>query len=139
LSSSHKKIIVCNKSFENLHFLILFNHTIETRPYTTSLIFYFLHFRWHSSFVTWRVSFSPKMTKNNHFFVINLFKINIFWFSSITRLKQDLTRRVWYVIFFILDEIPHVSLEGFNIWLSSLYWGINYLSVHCGQWGPCLQ
>jgi hypothetical protein len=31
-------------------------------------------------------------------FVTNLFKINIFWFSSITWLKQDLTRRVWYSI-----------------------------------------
>jgi hypothetical protein len=83
--------------------------------------------------------FFPRITKQNPFFVINLFKINIFWFSSITRLKQDLTRRVWYVIFFNLDEIPHLSLEDFNIWLSSFYWGINYLFVNCGQWGPCLQ
>ena len=44
-------------------------------------------------------------------FVTNLFKINIFWFSSITRLKQKLTRWVWYSIFFILDGIPHSSLE----------------------------
>jgi hypothetical protein len=36
-----------------------------------------------------------KSSYKKSFFVTNLFKINIFWFSSITRLKQDLTRRVW--------------------------------------------
>jgi hypothetical protein len=35
-------------------------------------------------------------------------------------------------IFFSLDNIPHSSLEGFNIWLSYVYWGFNYLFVHCG-------
>jgi hypothetical protein len=50
--------------------------------------------------------------KKVFFFPIILFKINIFWFSSITRLKQDLTWSVWYVIFFILEEIPHSPLEG---------------------------
>jgi YHS domain-containing protein len=29
-------------------------------------------------------------------------------------------------IFFILDDIPHSSLEQFNIWLSQSYWGFNY-------------
>ena len=58
----------------------------------------------------------PDMNKNN--FVTNLFRINIFRFSSITRLKQDPIRNVRYFIFFILDDIPHVSLEQFNILLS---------------------
>jgi hypothetical protein len=60
-------------------------------------------------------------------FVTNLFKINIFWFSSITRLMQDLTRRVWYSIFFILDDIPHSSLDVVFLWrcddnMSVIYW-----------------
>jgi hypothetical protein len=32
-----------------------FNHTIRTRSHRMLLIFYFLHFRSHSSCVTWRV------------------------------------------------------------------------------------
>jgi hypothetical protein len=63
--------------------------------------------------------------------ITNLFKINIFGFSSITRLNQDLTRRVWYSILFILDDIPPSSLEAINIWLSYLHWGFNYLCGHC--------
>jgi hypothetical protein len=41
----------------------------------------------------------------------NLFKINILWFSSITRLKQILHYVSDFPIFFILDDIPHSSLE----------------------------
>jgi hypothetical protein len=60
------------------------------------------------------------------------FKINMFWFSSITRLKKTLHDESDHPIFFILDNIPYSSLEGFNIWLSLFYWGFNYLFVHCG-------
>jgi hypothetical protein len=35
----------------------------------------------------------------NHFSSESLIKINIFWFSSITRLKQDATRYICYFIF----------------------------------------
>jgi hypothetical protein len=48
----------------------------------------------------------------------NLFKINIFWFSSITRLKQDLTRRVWYSNFL-----------HFRWHCSFLTWRVYYLIV----------
>ena len=51
-------------------------------------------------------------------FITNLLKINIFRFSSITRLEQDLIRNVRYLILFILDDIPHVKLNEFNIRLS---------------------
>ena len=48
--------------------------------------YYFLYFQRYSTSVililTWKKSF----------FVTNLVKINIFWFSSITRLEQDLIR-----------------------------------------------
>ena len=57
------------------------------------------------------------------FFVTNLIKINIFLFSSITWLIQDPTRRVWYFIFFILDDIQHQFSwswhENKNCWLIS--------------------
>ena len=57
-------------------------------------------------------------------FLINPFKINIFWFSSITRLKQNPSRRVWYSIFSILDDIPHSTHEGFNIFCLSFTEGL---------------
>ena len=71
--------------------------------------YYFLHFQRYSTSVflilTWKKSFS----------VTNHVKINIFWFSSITPLEQDLIRHVRYLIFFILDDIPHVKRKEFNI------------------------
>ena len=33
----------------------------------------------------------------------------------------------------VLDDIPHSSLEGFNIWLSYSYWEFNYLIILCGH------
>jgi hypothetical protein len=83
--------------------------------------------------------FSWSWHEKKTFFVTNLVKINIFWFSSITRLKPHPTRHIRYLIFFILDDIPHVSLDEFNIWLSKFFWVLNYHIVHSRQWGPCLQ
>jgi hypothetical protein len=59
---------------------------------------------------------SVVISHKKSFFVTNLFKINIFWFSSITRLKSHPKRHFQYFIFFILDDIPNVSFEEFNIW-----------------------
>ena len=84
-----------NFSVNNRHFVNTPSHL--TQLYTTKVIYkqFSCHHHIHKSF-----------------FVINLFKINNLWFSSITLLKQDPKRRVWYSIFFILDDISHSSLEG---------------------------
>jgi hypothetical protein len=100
-----------------------------------------------------QLQFSLSWHEKKSFFVTNLFKINIFSFSSITRLKRDPTLYIndflcdmttelfikyfcsiklcclwrfdeklfvfkYCFIFIVLDDIPHVSLKEFNIWLS---------------------
>jgi hypothetical protein len=47
-------------------------------------------------------------------FVRNFDKINIFWFSSITRLKQDATRHVWYFIFSMTFNLKRSVHQEFS-------------------------
>ena len=58
-----------------------FNHTIKTKLQTMLLIFNFFPF-----LKMFKISLLEPDMKNKIIFATNLFKINIFWFSSITQL-----------------------------------------------------
>ena len=84
------------------HFFVAnINHTIRTKPHTTCLVFYIFHFWRYSTSVFLILTRKQSYFVTNHhikksFCVTKLFKINIFYFSSITRLKHEPTRRFLY-------------------------------------------
>ena len=71
-----------------------FNHTIKTKLQAMLLIFIFFPF-----LKMFKISLLDPDMKKKKKFATNLFKINIFWLSLITRLKPYPTRRVLYYVF----------------------------------------